>query len=169
MLPRRARSPGPLRLFNRAGALFHSPVILPAFDIDYDVKVGTSDIALIQTHGTVVSTGLKLLVVGSGGPFAPDALPAASPAVSVDVGIASALASMSSISSGTPTAIPTWIANRLTRADLNNGPLAKYFEHLAHEGTQQAKSVLVEAEQVAEELGLDDELLDELVVAGLKA
>jgi hypothetical protein len=36
-----------------------------------------------------------------------------------------------------------------------------------HEGTAKAKAILAEAEQVAEVLGLDDELLDGLV-AGLK-
>ena len=63
--------------------------------------------------------------------------------------------------------IPTWISNRLTHLDLNHSPLAKYFEYLAHEGTAKAKEVLLEADRIADELGLDDELLDELV-AGLK-
>jgi hypothetical protein len=49
---------------------------------------------------------------------------------------------------------------------LNHGPLAKYFEHLAHEGTEKAKSILGEADEIADELGLDDGLLDELI--GLK-
>jgi hypothetical protein len=47
---------------------------------------------------------------------------------------------------------------------LNSGPLANYFQHLAHEDTPKAKAILVEADQVAEELGLDDELLDSLLV-----
>ena len=41
---------------------------------------------------------------------------------------------------------------------------AKYFEHLAHENTTKAESILMEADQLAEELGLDEELLNSLVV-----
>jgi hypothetical protein len=77
----------------------------------------------------------------------------------------SGLAGTSAVPSLQVPAIPAWIANRLGHVDLNHGPLAKYFEHLAHEGTEKAKSLLVEADQVAEELELDDELLDS-VVAG---
>jgi hypothetical protein len=46
---------------------------------------------------------------------------------------------------------------------LNHGPVAKYFQHLAHEATPKAKATLVKARQVAETLGLDDELLDLLL------
>jgi hypothetical protein len=67
--------------------------------------------------------------------------------------------------------IPPWIANRLVNLglnsiDLNHGPRAACFEHLAHESTAKAKRILTEADQLVETLGLDDELLDELL-AGL--
>jgi hypothetical protein len=132
------------------------------YDFDRDGKVGTSDISLIQTHGTNVTSGLKLLVIGSGGPFAPDPLPAGGG----DAGVASALASMSTVASATPSVIPLWIADRLSHLDLNHGPVAKYFEHLAHENTAKAKEIVVAADRVADALGLDDEWLDSLV-AGL--
>jgi hypothetical protein len=48
--------------------------------------------------------------------------------------------------------------------DLNSGPIATYFQHLAHEDTAKSRAILVEADRVADEMGLDDELLDELVV-----
>jgi hypothetical protein len=62
------------------------------------------------------------------------------------------------------TPIPPWIANRLSHPDLNHRPIAKYFEHLAPENTAKSRAMLVEADRVADELGLDDELLDSLVV-----
>jgi hypothetical protein len=48
----------------------------------------------------------------------------------------------------------------LNRTDLNSGPIAKYLEHLAHENTAKSRAILVKADQVGDELGLDDELLD---------
>jgi hypothetical protein len=65
-----------------------------------------------------------------------------------------------------------WIVNRLAaldlnRIDLNSGPLANYVEYLAHENTAKSRAILVEADQVADALGLDDTLLDALSV-GLK-
>jgi hypothetical protein len=64
----------------------------------------------------------------------------------------------------TAPALPPWIVNRLAHLDLNHGPIAKYFQHLAHEGTPKAKAVLVKADQVADSLGLDDKLIDLLLV-----
>jgi hypothetical protein len=61
--------------------------------------------------------------------------------------------------------IPTWIFNWLGHVDLNHGPIAKYFEHLAHEDTAKARSILIKADQIADELGLDDELLNSLIAA----
>jgi hypothetical protein len=62
-----------------------------------------------------------------------------------------------------------WIVNRLEHLDLNSidlnsGPIANYFQHLAHEGTTKSKAILVKADQVADAVGLDDELLDRLLV-----
>jgi hypothetical protein len=54
--------------------------------------------------------------------------------------------------------------NRLSQLDLNQGPIAKYFEHLAHDGTPNSKAILVKADQIADALSLDDELLDGLLV-----
>jgi hypothetical protein len=46
---------------------------------------------------------------------------------------------------------------------LNRGPVAKYFQHLAQEATPKSKAILVKADQVAEAMGLDDELLNGLL------
>jgi hypothetical protein len=81
--------------------------------------------------------------------------------------VASAL--VSSSQSPPPSTIPPWIVNRLVqldpnRIDLNNGPLAHFFEHLAQKNTAKSRAILVEVDQVADAMGLDDELLDGLLV-----
>jgi hypothetical protein len=193
-------------------------------DFDRTGKVDTTDIGLAQTHGTSASTGLKLLVVGSTGPFAPDALPSASPSLSIP-GIPSSILNklgdlasstgplakyltnlahqgtaqaqtllqeadslahllgantsfidslLAKITSALPSAspsfslpsIPSSLLNRLSslNLDLNSGPIAKFFEKLAHEGTDGAKKILTIADEIADFLHLDDTLLDSLLV-----
>jgi hypothetical protein len=132
------------------------------FDYNRDGAVGAADITLDQTHGTTNSTGLVVINVGAGGPFAPPPA-AATSAISV-ASVASALVN-SRQSPATPT-IPPWIVNRLAHLDLNHGPVAKYFEHLAHQNTARSLAILVKADQVADALGLADALLDSLL-AGL--
>ena len=136
------------------------------YDFNRDGAVGTADITLDQTHGTTNSTGI-------GSHQHPDgrtvraAAGAATSAVSVapmasgNASVASAL--VSSSQSPAPPTIPPWIVNRLAHLDLNHGPIATYFEHLAHENTAKSRAILVKADQVADALGLDDELLDGLL------
>jgi hypothetical protein len=59
---------------------------------------------------------------------------------------------------------PPWIVNRLAHLDLKHGLVAKLLEHLAHENTAKSRTILVKADQVADALNLDDELLDGLLV-----
>jgi hypothetical protein len=54
-----------------------------------------------------------------------------------------------------------------TTLDLTPIPLATYFQHPAHKATPKAKAILVQADQFADTLNLDDELVDGLLV-GLK-
>ncbi|MBI3837817.1 MAG: glycoside hydrolase family 25 protein [Planctomycetia bacterium] len=133
------------------------------YDFNRDGLVGASDTTLAQTHTMTNSTGLQFINIGAGGPFAPASTGTG------DAGVASALASTST--SPTVPVIPAWIVNRLehldlNRVDLNHGPIAKYFEHLGHEGTPKTKAILVKADKVADALNLDDTLLDSLL-AGL--
>jgi len=51
----------------------------------------------------------------------------------------------------------------LNRIDLNNGPLATFLQHLAQENTAKSRAILVKADQIADTMGLGDELLDGLV------
>jgi hypothetical protein len=59
--------------------------------------------------------------------------------------------------------IPRWLVNRLQNADLNSGPIARFFEHLAEQNTPGTRKILVAADKVADNLGLDHELLDSLL------
>jgi hypothetical protein len=63
-----------------------------------------------------------------------------------------------------PPPIPRSIINRLPHLDLNHGPVAKYFEHLADEKATNAGDVLMTADRVADAMDLNDELLDSLLV-----
>ena len=45
--------------------------ITNVFDFNRDGAVGTADITLDQTHGTTNVTGLQVINIGAGGPFAP--------------------------------------------------------------------------------------------------
>jgi hypothetical protein len=53
---------------------------------------------------------------------------------------------------------------KCSQIDLNPGPIATYFQHLAQENTAKSRAILVKADQVADSLGLDDTLLDSLLV-----
>jgi hypothetical protein len=102
-----------------------------------------------------------------GGPFAPPpptTTSAASivPPASGNASVASALVSSSQCPE--PPTIPPWVVNRLAHLDLNHGPIADYFEHLAHENTARSRAILIKVDQVADALHLDDDLLDELLV-----
>jgi hypothetical protein len=49
-------------------------------------------------------------------------------------------------------------------------PVATFFEHLAHENTAKSRARLVEAERVADVLGLDHEVIDApLIDLGLES
>src|SRR5262249_15611694 len=91
-------------------------------------------------------TGLKLIVVASSHPFAPDALPSASEALSIP---------------GLPS-IPSSILNKLGNLASSTGPLAKYLTKLAHDGTAQAQPLLQTADTIASLLGLTTSFIDTL-------
>ena len=59
--------------------------------------------------------------------------------------------------------VPAWLVNHLNHRDLNLDPIAHFFQHFAHEATPKGKANLVEADQVADEVGLDDELVEGLM------
>ena len=114
-------------------------------------------------------------------PSAPDADPNASPSASPSVttaatpttsngdsGIASALTALATtnVSSGP---IPGWIASRLSNVNLTTGVAATIIDDLAKAAAGQgleaklAKTILVDADKVADVLNLDDALLDSVL------
>ena len=60
--------------------------------------------------------------------------------------------------------LPAWLANRLSNVDMNSDRLAAFLEHLALEDTAKSRAILVKADRVADVVGLNDELLDGLLV-----
>jgi hypothetical protein len=48
--------------------------------------------------------------------------------------------------------------------DLNSGRIAEFFQQLAEQDTPGSRKILQKIDAVADELGLDHELLDELLV-----
>ena len=107
----------------------------------------------------------------------PNASPSASPSVTTaatpttssgDSGIASALTALATtnVSSGQ---IPSWIASRLSNINLNTGVAATLIDDLAKAAEGQgleaklARTILVDADKVADVLNLDDALLDSVL------
>jgi hypothetical protein len=80
-------------------------------------------------------------------------------------GVASALSAPSAGGAFASAGVAKWLVNRLQKLDLNSGPIARYFEHLAHQNTPAARKILLAADKVADRLGLDDSLLDILIEA----
>jgi hypothetical protein len=48
----------------------------------------------------------------------------------------------------------------LRNLDLNSGPIARYFEHLAERNTPGTRKILAADDKVAEKLELEESLLD---------
>ncbi|MGD9721333.1 MAG: beta strand repeat-containing protein [Pirellulales bacterium] len=100
---------------------------------------------------------LNRLTVGTAGPFAPE---------DGDSGIASALAATPSSNKGGTSDLPPGIVRRLSSLDLNSGRIAAYFQHLAEVDSPGSRKLLTRLDAIADELGLEHDLLDD-IVAGL--
>ena len=142
--------------------------VLSMNDPPYDKngKVDSSDVTIAQTHGTSNATGLKMLALSAGGPFAPQSSGDGASADASDAatsGVAFALAGVSTTSTPGLPALPSWIAVRLAELDLNRGSIAKYVRRLEQEHTADGRTILTEAKKVADALGLDDQLLETLL------
>ena len=115
------------------------------------------DNSVTAADATVVTGSLGSITrlnVGAGGPFAPEG-------DGGDSGVASALAASST--SASAAALPAGVARRLENVDLNSGRIAAFFQHLADQNTPGTRKLLVKIDAVADELGLDHELLDSLL------
>lgn len=59
--------------------------------------------------------------------------------------------------------LPTWITDRLASLDLNGGRIGDFFKLLAHDGGPRATAILKAGDKLADKLGLDDSLIDDLL------
>jgi len=120
------------------------------YDFDKNGKVDSADTTAAQLHGTSNATGLKLMSLATGS-FAPAADAAAADFSIPDIG-------------GLLGGLPGGIQDKLSALlNTNKGPLAKYFNHLAQEGTAEATQLLNQARTYAQMFGLPTNLLDSLL------
>ena len=59
--------------------------------------------------------------------------------------------------------MPKWLTNRIESIDLNSGTPASLFQYLHDANTPRSRALLQKFDDVADVLGLDDELLDSLL------
>ena len=132
------------------------------YDYNKDGVVNATDQIIVRNGGHP-----SLDWIFSTSPFAPQGGGSSSPGGSSSTGgaVATALAGTSTSSSS------SWVGGRLTSmGDLNSGTAASYFQSLASSGTAAALAttrVLAQADtavdRLADNLGVDDELLDSLL------
>jgi hypothetical protein len=143
---------------NNPHNLANPALVTDAYDYNKNRFVDANDQLIARNNPTNLATQLiKINITSTTGPYAPEG--------DGDAGIASALASTAS-PSVQPTSLPSGIANRLEGLDLNSGRIAAFFQHLADQDTPGTRKILQKIDAVADELGLDHELLEDLV-AGL--
>jgi hypothetical protein len=128
-------------------------------DYNKDKLVDPNDQLIARNNPISPFSPVRKINIGTAGPLAPEGDEG-------DSGIASALASTATTSTahvGTSD-LPPGIAHRLEGLDLNSGRIASFFQHLADQDTPGTRKILTKIDAVADELGLDHELLDSLLV-----
>jgi len=141
---------------NNPATLASNIPITNLYDYNRDGQVNTTDALAARNNPTSTGNVTKFLSIANP-PTAPEASPAS------DGGVASALSVPSAGGALASAGVPRWLVNRLQNVDLNSGPIARYFEHLAEQNTPGTRKILVAADKVADNLGLDHELLDSLL------
>jgi hypothetical protein len=142
---------------NNPATLASNIPITNLFDYNRDGQVNTTDALAARNNPTSTGNVVRYLSVANP-PTAPEASPASDDGV-----VASALSAPSAGGALASAGIPRWLVNRLHNVDLNSGPIARFFEHLAEQNTPGTRKILVAADNVADNLGLDHELLDSLL------
>jgi hypothetical protein len=134
-------------------------------DFNRDAKVDSAD-QLIARGGTSSNlNGPVNLNVPGAGPFAPDSGPSASPQTTTsggDAAVASAL-TVAAVTGGSSPTLPAWVATRLASVDLNSGVVAKVLNTLDRVHTPGAHKLLEAVDKIADELGVNDDLLDDIL------
>ncbi len=165
---------------NGARAHNGSATVTNVFDYNKDGFVNSSDENAARGLGALI----KFIKIAANTPLAPDAAcVGGSPELSVapvvmsgtaagvspntgDRGLASGLASLlGSLKTGTlPPLRLDLLSGELKHVNLNSGMAATIFEALAAANTKVTRTILVEADKIADELSLDDALLDSILV-----
>jgi hypothetical protein len=155
---------------NNGKTLLNNIPITNIFDYNRDGLVNSVD-QLLARNNTQTLGATRYINIAAAGPFAPLPPQGESSSDSGATGLASGngtVASALAASTSGPTQsrppIPAWMVNRLSHLDWNSGPVAKYFEQLAHQNTAKARAILIQADRAADVLNLDDTLLDSLLV-----
>jgi hypothetical protein len=138
---------------NHYAAAVTSVPITNIRDMDRSASVDATDEIFVRGNYTTLPTVTKYLNV---------TLANASPDGGDTGPVASALTAPTT-TSGPNVELPRWLVNRLESIDLNSGLAAGFFHRLAEQNTPRSRELLVKADQVADALGLDDTLLDNLL------
>jgi hypothetical protein len=147
---------------NPAPLLSNIP-ITNIYDVGRNASVSALDESAARLNGTNIATTLKYLNLTTA-PAAPEADVFAGDeyvAIPDDAAIASALTSTTTTSG--EISVPKWISNRIDSIDLNSGAPARLFQYLHDTNSPRSRALLQKFDAVADSLGLDDELLDELL------
>jgi len=130
------------------------------YDYDRNAQVNAVDQIVVRNNATNPTTVLKFLNLTTA-PAAPEAdLVAGDEDIAGDAGVASALTAPAAKSEEVK--VPGWIANRLDSIDRISGSRARLFQHLYDVNTPDTRK-LQKYDAVADSLGLDDTLLEELL------
>ena len=139
------------------------------YDYDRNAQVNAADQIVARNNATNPTTVVKYLNLTTA-PAAPEAdvfagdehiVFAGDEDIASDSGVASALAApaVSSLEGG----IPKWLTNRIDSIDLNTGSPARLFQYLHDQNSPRSRALLQKIDAVADSLGVDDMLLDDLL------
>jgi hypothetical protein len=152
---------------NNPASLAANIPITNIYDYDRNARVSAADQILARNNATNPTTVLKFLNLTST-PAAPEAANIdessgneVSPLSVGDSGVASGLSVPAA--SGEEIKVPVWIANRLDSIDLKSGNPARLFQYLHDANSPRSRALQPKFDAVADALGLDDTLLDELL------
>jgi hypothetical protein len=132
------------------------------YDYDRNAQVNAADQIASRNNATNPTTVLKYLNLTTA-PAAPEAdvgSVSGDEAVA-DGGVASALTATATTSS--EISVPKWISNRIESVDLNSSAPDRLFQYLHDTNSPRSRALLQKFDSIADGLGLDDELLDELL------
>lgn len=142
---------------NNPASLISNIPLTNMFDYNRDGQVNTTDALASRNNPTSIANALCFINLAN-----PPAAPEASPA-SDNGAVASALSAPAASVETTSPGAPRQFVDRLEGLDLNGGLIGKFFEHLTNRTAPQAKKILAAVDQLADQFGLDDSLLDSLL------